>query len=824
MNHQSSKVISVDFRIIFDAMKIENKFLLSGLLCFVFTFSAVAQKVSVSGKLLDAANKSPLPYGNVILKKEADSAFVTGAVSNEEGVFVLNNITKGNYLFSTSLVGYLPVNKKIMVGQLSEFLDIGKIELTENKQLLDEVKVVGQQVGVSSKMDKQTYLTSSNVAQSGGSVLQMMNNLPGVTTTQGGALQIRGSDRVVVLIDGKQTALTGFGSQKGLENIPASAIEKIEIINNPSAKYDANGNAGIINLIFKKNEQFGLNGKVGLTAGLGALWQKQANLPEVRPQFQATPKYNPSFSVNRRSPKANVFFQGDWLYTQTLNKNEFSTRTYNSGERIVQQLVRNRTTTYATLKTGLDYTFDPRNSLTVSGLFNREKILDNGDNPYFSGGDFSKRYRLWQFLEDEVKYTAMATAVFVHKFKEAGHLLNLNYNYTFHREDEKYFFTNTLPTSKGTDSFKLLSDEQVSDLNLDYVKPLAHGKFESGIKLRRRTIPVNMQFFPGANSVIDVNAGGFANYSETIPALYGNYVYETPKVDVEAGLRLEYVRVNYEVNPKHNTYKSDGYNYTQPFPNVRLAYKINENNKLSAFFNRRVDRPNEVDIRIFPKYDEPELIKVGNPTLKPQFTTSAELAYRHLWKNGSLYGAAYHRLTDGTISRIATQAPNSVVLFNIFQNIGQSSNVGVELVWQQDAAKWLNFNASINIYQNTIEAFTITNLYPVPTTYTGQKQQLTSGNFKANALIHLPQGFDWQITSIYLAPDLIPQGKIERRYSLDMGLKKAVQKGKGDLFINATDLLNTMNIQKTIKGTGFTFNSTDYYETQVVRLGYNRKF
>lgn len=802
-------------------MKSVSKYLLIGFFFLISTVSTFAQKVAVSGKVLDVNNKSPLPYVNVILKKEADSSFVTGAVSNEEGVFVLNNIIKGNYLISTSLVGYLPVSKKVSVGQLSEFLDLGKIELTENKQLLEEVKVVGQQVGVSAKMDKQIYLTSDNLVQSGGSVLQMMNNLPGVTATQEGTLQIRGSDKVVVLIDGKQTALTGFGSQKGLENIPASAIEKIEIINNPSAKYDANGNAGIINLIFKKNEQFGWNGKVGLTAGLGALWQKQANLPNVQPQFQATPKYNPSFSVNHRSKKANIFLQGDWLYTQTLNKNEFSTRTYTTGERIVQQLVRNRTTTYTTVKIGLDYTFDKNNTLTVSGLFNREKILDNGDNPYFLGNDYANRNRLWQFLEDEVKYTAMATAVFVHKFKEAGHLLNLNYNYTFHREDEKYFFTNTLPNSKGTDSFKLLSDEQVSDLNLDYVKPLAHGKLETGIKLRRRTIPVNMQFFPGANSVIDVNAGGRADYYETIPALYGNYIYENSKVEVEAGLRLEYVRVNYEVNPNHNTYKSDGYDYTQPFPNVRLAYKINENNKLSVFFNRRVDRPNEVDIRIFPKYDEPELIKVGNPTLKPQFTTSVELGYRYLWNSGSLYGAAYHRGTDGTISRIATQAPNSVVLYNIFQNIGRSYNTGFELAWQQDVAKFMNLNASVNVYRNTIKSFSITNKYPVPTTYTGQQQQLTSSNFKVNALVHLPQGFDWQVTSIYLAPDLIPQGRIGQRYLMDMGLKKTLK--KGELFINATDLLNTMNIQKTINGTGFTLNSTDFYETQVVRLGYSRK-
>ncbi|MEZ4905312.1 MAG: outer membrane beta-barrel family protein [Spirosomataceae bacterium] len=519
--------------------------------------------------------------------------------------------------------------------------------------------------------------------------------------------------------------------------------------------------------------------------------------------------------------KANVFLQGDWLYTQTLNKNEFSTRVYETGESIIQQIKRNRTTTYATIKTGLDYSFDTQNTFTVSGLFNREKILDNGDNPYFRN-DFNNRYRLWQFLEDEVKYTAMATAVFLHKFKQVGHLLNFNYNYTFHREDEKYFFTNKLPASTGTDSFKLLSDEQVSDFNLDYTKPFRHGRLESGIKLRLRSIPVNMQFFPGVNSVIDVNAGGWANYYETIPAIYSNYVYENDKVEFEGGLRIEYVKVNYEVNPNHNTYQSDGYQYTQPFPNLRLAYKINNNHKISLFFNRRVDRPNEVDIRIFPKYDEPELIKVGNPTLKPQFTSSMELGYKNNWLKGNFYAALYHRITDGTITRIATQIPGSVLLYNIFQNIGRSYNSGTELVFQQELSKWISMNASINIYQNTIDAFSITNKYPAPTNYQANKQQLTSGNFKINSAVHLPKGLDVQLSAVYLAPDLIPQGRVEQRFSVDLGIKKNIQ--KGEWFLNATDLLNTMQIRKKITGNGFILQSTDYYETQLIRVGYNQKF
>ena len=800
----------------------------SSILLFILTFCtsvllAQTKGTVLSGKIRDAQTKAALPFVNIVLTTDIDSAFVVGTITNDEGIFSLPSVKKGKYKLTASFVGYQVTKQTVSVGQLSDFLDLGTIDLPEDRQTLEEVKVVAQQQGIAGTMDKKTFLTADNISQTSGSVLQMMNNLPGITTSQEGKIQLRGSDKVVVLIDGKQTALTGFGSQTGLDNLPASAIEKIEIINNPSAKYDANGNAGIINIIFKKNEQYGWNGKVGLAAGLGALWVRKENLPTIRPQFQNTPKLNPSFSINHRKHKANVFLQGDWLYTQTLNKNEFSTRTYDTGENVIQQIKRNRTTTYATVKTGIDYAFNSSNTLTVSGLFNREKILDNGDNPYFKD-DFSNRYRLWQFLEDEVKYTAMATAVFVHKFRQPGRLLNFNYNYTFHREDEKYFFTNTLPASTGTDSFKLLSDEQVSDFNVEYVRPLRQGKLETGVKLRRRSIPVNMQFFPGQNSPLDVNAGGWANYYETIPALYGNYVFENDKIELESGLRVEYVKVNYEVNPNHNTYKSDGYNYTQPFPNLRLAYKFNDKNKISFFFNRRVDRPNEVDIRIFPKYDEPELIKVGNPTLKPQFTSSFEMGYKTNWLNGNLYAAAYQRITDGTITRIATQVPGSVLLYNIFQNIGLSYNTGIEMVWQQQLTKPVSLNASVNIYQNTINAFSVINKYPVPTTYTADKQQLVSGNVKLNSLAHLSNGFDVQVSAVYLAPDLIPQGRIEQRFSLDLGIKKNVQKGKGDIFLNATDLLNTMQTRKKITGNGFVLQSTDYYETQVVRLGYNRKF
>jgi outer membrane receptor protein involved in Fe transport len=792
-------------------------------LVFPILIFAQFKAVTLSGKVVDANSKTALPYTNIILKTGKDSAFVSGTITNDEGMFSFVGLKPGNYHLEANILGYQRHQQNVLIGQLSAFLDLGNIQLSESTSALGEVVVSAKQAEISSKMDKKTYSVADNISQSGGSVLQALSNLPSVTVGQDGKVQLRGSEKVAVLIDGKQTSLTGFDAQKGLDNIPASAIERIEIINNPSAKYDANGNAGIINIIFKKNDKQGFNGSVGMAGGLGTLWLKRDNLPTIRPAFQKTPKINPSIALNYRKKKVNVFFQGDWLYTETLNKNEFSERIYDDGTTIFQQVKRNRTTTYATAKTGMDYQLNTQNSISISGLFNREKIDDRGDNPYFRN-DFSQRYRLWQFIEDEVKYTASASTAFTHKFIQPGHSLQVNGNYYFHREDEKYFFTNILENFTGTDAFKLLSDEHVFDLNLDYAKPLKQGRLETGFKLRRRAIPVNMQFFAGVNSPIDTNAGGWANYYETIPAVYGNYVYETQKIEIEGGLRTEYVQVNYDVNPNHNTYKSDGYAYFQPFPTLRFAYKMSDSKKISLFYNRRVDRPNEVDIRIFPKYDEPELIKVGNPTLQPQFTNTIELAYKTLVRKGSLYGAVYHRIIDGTITRIATQVPGNLLLYNIFQNAGRSYNTGLELIFQHQPAKWVSFTTSANLYQNTINAFTVTNKYPVPTIYSNTKQQRISGNIKLNTLCTLRKGLEAQSSLVYLAPDIIPQGSISARYGLDFGIKKAIQHGKGNIFLNATDILYAMRIKKEIVGNGFVLRSADFYETQVVRIGYGYKW
>lgn len=778
--------------------------------------------VTVSGKVKTEAASEPVAFTQVMLFQAKDSVLAAGTVTDESGNFSLSGIKPGNYRMLIRFVGCVPYDTPLFIGSASSFLSLPDILLKEKVAQLQEVQVTGRAVEVSSQMDKKTYEPDRVLSQQGGSVLQAMQNLPGVTI-QDGKVQLRGNDKVVVLIDGKQTSLTGMGGQSGLENLAASGISKIEIIQNPGARYDANGNGGIINLVMRKEQAQGWAGKMGLAGGVGALWIKRENEPGIRRQYQATPKINPSLFLNYRKANWNAFFQADNLYTHTLNKNEFVRRSYEDGTLILQQLKRNRNTNFLNTKAGFDWNPSTRETLTASILFGSEKILDRGDQPFYVGSS-SQPTRLWQFLEDELKTTLMGSASYQYRFSRPGEMLNANLNYTYHRENEKYFFTNQQNGQSGTDAFALLSDDHVADLNLDYERPLRYGRLETGIKGRFREIPTAMKFKPGLNSVIDSNAGGPATYRETIPAAYGSYFFETEHWDAELGLRVEWVQVNYLVPAGHPTYKSNGYQYFQPFPNTRIGYKLSENQKLSLYLGRRVDRPNEVDIRIFPKYDDAEIIKVGNPGLRPQFTNRLELSYKQVWNKGYFYLAAFLNASNGTIARIASTSGDSKILYAVFQNANRSYNSGVEWILSQDLGETYRVSLNATAFHNQIDGFRVTNLYPKPTEVRADKEEIYSWNLKVNQQWKPKPGWECQLNAVYLGPDLIPQGRIKARFTLDAGIKKSVGKGKSEFFFNGTDLLNTFVLKKEVKGNGFQYSSYDYYETQVFRLGWSRKF
>ncbi len=436
--------------------------------------------------------------------------------------------------------------------------------------------------------------------------------------------------------------------------------------------------------------------------------------------------------------------------------------------------------------------------------------------------------RLWQYYENEVNQTLFATITHKHSFNQPGHSLVSSFNYSFRRKDEVFYFTNKMynPNFIGTDTTGLLADENIFDLTVDYSKPLKSGRLEVGTKQRARIFPNNIYFKPGDNSILDPGLAGSAEYREWLSAVYGTYIYERKKLELEAGLRLEYANVDYLVDPNHSVYSSTGFDYIDPFPNVRATWLISNNSRLSAFYNRRVDRPDEKELRTFPTYASPEILSMGNPNLQPQFTQSVELGFRQSWSGGYLYSAAYHRMSTSILTKIITEGPTLNLLTQVNQNADKGQNTGIELVLNQQLTSKIRLNANGNIYRNNIGAFTIVNAYPNnnAATFTGEEQTIIAGNAKVNLIANILKDTELQITGIYLAPDIIPQGKILARYSIDAGLTKKIQKGKGELFINASDILNTLVIRYEIEGTTFNLISDDYYETQVVRIGYQYRF
>lgn len=295
-------------------------------LFFSSTALLAQETVTVSGQLFDAETKEPLSFANVAVHSFDDNALITGAITEEDGRFEIQEIPLGKYEIYFSIIGYSGSQQTLLAGGLNTIFDLGKIELEPSAEALEEVEVTGKQATTNSDLNKKSFSLADNIAQSGGSVLDAMKTMPGVAFDQEGKVVLRGSDKVVVLIDGKQSSLTGFGNQKGLANIPASNIEKIEIINNPSAKYDANGFAGIVNIVYKKEKQSGLNGDVGLSFGLGALGKRKPDTKTHLGSFSVNPKLIPSINLNYKKDKVNYFLQSEFILQKALPITKYSAR------------------------------------------------------------------------------------------------------------------------------------------------------------------------------------------------------------------------------------------------------------------------------------------------------------------------------------------------------------------------------------------------------------------------------------------------------------------------------------------------------------------
>ncbi len=799
---------------------------LCALFLFSFTISIFAQNgANISGRVFDNETNQTLPFATITLN--SGQTIVSGTISDEDGRFVFSGVPQGEYLVKCSFVGFLVSEIPVLVGELNDKFDLGKIMLSPSAEQLDEITIQAKKEVVSSNLDKKTFNVEENIAQAGGSVLDAMKTMPGVTVDQEGKVMLRGSDKVMVLIDGKQSSLTGFGNQKGLESIPAVNIQSIEIINNPSAKYDATGMAGIINIIYKKENEKGIHGDFGLAYGIGAFTKPKADLPTELGSFSMNPKYIPSFSLNYRTDKLHFFISSESMFLKKLPNNEFTTRYYDNGTSTVSQVPENRRQQHYIVNGGVDWFVNENNTLTFSGVYDWESHVDTAQVPYIDMNTW-KRYRIWHWNEEEITGYMNYALNFNHKFAEPGHELDARVQYTKGWEDESYFLNDSSAIREGKDATHILATEHTTSISIDYVKPMRSGRLEAGTKFQWRRLPVEYTITPGSNSIIYPGMGDWSDWGEDIYAGYVNYIYEKPKLDIEGGLRAEHTSVFYTIDPANIYYpNNDSYNYFEFYPNVRFTFKINDNNRISAFYNRRVDRPGEPELRIFPKYDDPELLKVGNPYLRPQFSQTFELAYKRLWETGSVFISAYHRIIEDAFQRVYSKDdsnPDYSIINKIYQNTGSARNTGIELIFSQNILDFWKLSGSFNGYNNEIDAYSGILYFPYERPFSIEATTDKTWDAKLNNLFKLKKSWEVQLTGIYYASKNIPQGKQLARSSIDLGIKKGILEGKGEITFSFSDIFNNFGIRQEYNGDGFHVLYENYYETQVARLGFKYKF
>ncbi len=374
----------------------------------------------------------------------------------------------------------------------------------------------------------------------------------------------------------------------------------------------------------------------------------------------------------------------------------------------------------------------------------------------------------------------------------------------------------------------LVAEENTIPLSIDYIRPLSSGRLELGTKLQVRWLPITYTVGRGVQSVIYEGLGDFSDWDEDIYATYVNLVQVKNSYSLEAGVRIEQTNVAYTI-PDENIYYegSDAYDYFEVFPNVKFTYRLGDANQLIAAYNRRIDRPGEPELRIFPKYDDPELLKVGNPFLRPQLTNVFEVGFGRSWDGGSVNTAFYHRDIADAFQRVFAiddTNPDYDIVNRIFENAGNSTQTGIEvIVEQQIAAPW-RLSGSVNWFTNDIEALETTLLFPTPRPFTLAASRDDTWDFTINNQFRLPRTGEVQLSYIYYAGRNVPQGRERARSSLDLAATWPIMNERAELVFTFSDIFNDFAVEREIDGQGFTAVYQNLLESQVVSVGVRTRF
>jgi ferric enterobactin receptor len=762
-----------------------------------FTFSTIlflnftilnAQKGILKGKIIDAQTGLPLSYASIRAFKNVDSSLVSGAITDEKGLFS-TEIPIGQFYAIIDFMGYKAFKTlSFSISKENLSYDLGTIKLASGANTLDEVVIQAEKSTMELSLDKKIFNVGKDLANAGGSATDILSNIPSVSVDVDGNVKLRGSENVRILIDGKPSGLVSFKGAAGLQQLQGSQIERVEIITNPSARYEAEGMSGIINIVLKKQQKQGVNGSFEIITGNPVNYGVAAN-------------------INYRHKKVNFFVNYGIAYRKIPGKGSQYQEVYVHDTTFITEMTREGGTTgfHNNIRGGLDYFFNDKNSLTAAYLLRRSdvrRITDFVYKDYIFNKNNLRVTTTRQQDEKEHEPNAEYSLTYKKTFNKKGQELvaDLRYLDYWERSDQIYpqtsFFADGSVNPANTKVQKALNDEFEKQylFQLDYVQPIGkEGKFETGVRSTFRHMindfTVTERNTKGVFEVLP-NLKNYFTYDENIHALYAILGNKKDNISYQIGVRGEITDVTTKLQL---TNQQNPRKYANLFPSAHFTYNLPNENALQLSYSRRVRRPRYDELNPFVTFSDNRNFFSGNPDLNPEFSNAFELGHIKYFEKGSLSSSIYYRHTNDKILGIR-RVDSLGYAKTRPENFAVEDAYGAEFTSQYAPFKWWKMDYSFNFFRAITDGGNIDAAF---------KSDTYSWFMRHTSRFILPHNIDFQVRGNYEAPQKTPQGTRKSVYYVDLGVNKDVFKGKGTLTLNVSDLFNSRRNRFITEGGNF---------------------
>ena len=768
----------------------------------------------ISGRVIDSKLNQALPYVNIIIKSTSGT-IITGGITDEEGYFKIANIKENAFTVSVQYIGYKTLDREITMDKGTNKIDLGTLMLEEDNTALDEVTVIAETSSIQQKVDRKVITIGKDLAASG-TASELMVGIPSVSVdTQTGEISLRGNSNVRVMVDGK---LSNIPTAQLLKQIPSTAIKSIELITNPSAKYNPEGMSGLINIILHKNTMLGFNGN--FSTGIS---------------YEKTAKLTNALTTNYRNGKFNVFAN----YSNNISKNKnhgLIQRPENSSKQLFKF---NDDSKSHLLKFGVDYYINDKHTLSIFTNQNKSDSKNDGESNAIYANDASfNQTQFW--LDDGNDSTSQYNFDYKIDFDDDGH--NLEFEIDHNTYSSKSVADFLFPVGSTTDYIDFnKTDRKRTTINLDYANSIdEHSKIELGVQANLFNSLIGYEStgdtFNDEGVLIPTPNTNF-DYTRDIYALYGNYNRKIDKWSYQLGLRLENVEVNalaIQASQPLNKITEDRFSndYFEFYPSAYITYEASEKNSFQLNYSRRIDRPGIGQINPIKEWSTPLVSSYGNINLQPQFTNSVEFNYIRNIKGGSVTFGTYYRQISNEINRalfIDRSDVNSGRLILTHDNFDDSTAFGVELSSSYKPKKWWSLNGSFDLYSQTLMGIAERLSAPIETadikdiiTETNSVDNV-AWNFKVYNSFKVSKKVNLTAFGFYRGRNSNLQFNVKPMYFVNVGSRFSFDEGKGSISLNYNDIFNTMKFR--FDGTSPYVQEGEFnWESNTIYLGLTYRF